>query len=437
MTIINKITMDLANRGIERTVDLVQGDRYGRLLQITLLANNVPWPIPDGAVAVVRYQRSDGKGGVYGSLPDGSAAYSISGNVLTVIVTPQVCAVPGRAGMTIALMLGEMEINTFVIHLNVAGNPGIGMGAEEAEEDPDLLERVAALEAYSSKVLSEIAKSLQVSPLFANSVDECTDISKLYVLPDGYIYGYMKHMTGGYTNQIRVSTDTDGSIYNGTGYREKSRCNSSGEVVDLDTVSAPQATFVTGFIPAKTGDVIRLKNCFIHATDNETITGENYGAGPFALRSGLYNADKGSLGVFAYGYLAQGMDTDKITYTADSEGYVTEFTIVKASTAYVRLCLVPNGNPADAIVTVNEAMVGGEATEEYEWVNTGHAFVPADYEDRILALESAVRGDLPVYGIVDDENNILLSGSLSKGTYTLKYLSEDGTATQIGTFTMK
>lgn len=30
--------------------------------------------------------------------------------------------------------------------------------------------------------------TIQQTPLFANSTDECTDTTKLYVLPDGYIY---------------------------------------------------------------------------------------------------------------------------------------------------------------------------------------------------------------------------------------------------------
>lgn len=37
---------------------------------------------------------------------------------------------------------------------------------------------------------------LQQTPLFANSITECTDITKVYVLPDGYIYAYMCTDTG-------------------------------------------------------------------------------------------------------------------------------------------------------------------------------------------------------------------------------------------------
>ena len=57
-----------------------------------------------------------------------------------------------------------------------------------------------------------------------------------------------------YTNQIPISTDTDGSIYNGVGYQKGYRLNSSG------MPSAQTPTYITGFIPCKTGDIIRFKN---------------------------------------------------------------------------------------------------------------------------------------------------------------------------------
>lgn len=43
-----------------------------------------------------------------------------------------------------------------------------------------------------SFIVTELAKRGQLKPEFANDVSECTDETKLYVLPDGYIYGYMK-----------------------------------------------------------------------------------------------------------------------------------------------------------------------------------------------------------------------------------------------------
>jgi lysophospholipase L1-like esterase len=63
------------------------------------------------------------------------------------------------------------------------------MGTAEAfanDINPDTMK--AELNAY---IATELAKRGQLKPEFANTVDDCTDTSKLYVLPDGYIYAYM------------------------------------------------------------------------------------------------------------------------------------------------------------------------------------------------------------------------------------------------------
>ena len=44
----------------------------------------------------------------------------------------------------------------------------------------------------------------------------------------------------------------------------------------------------------------------------------------------------------------------------------------------------------DVIITVNEEISEGAYVDAYAWANTGHAFVPADYEGRIISLEHMV-----------------------------------------------
>lgn len=56
-----------------------------------------------------------------------------------------------------------------------------------------------------------------------------------------------------YTNQIPISTDTDGSVFNGVGYQKGYRLSSSGS-------PSPQAsTYITGFIPVHSGDTVRFE----------------------------------------------------------------------------------------------------------------------------------------------------------------------------------
>lgn len=60
-------------------------------------------------------------------------------------------------------------------------------------------------------------------------------------------------------NLISISTDTDGSIFNGTGYMADSRLNSSG------VVRAQSGVYVTGFMPIKKGQTIKFENMKIAA----------------------------------------------------------------------------------------------------------------------------------------------------------------------------
>ncbi|MGM9669715.1 MAG: hypothetical protein ACI3VZ_08185 [Faecousia sp.] len=128
MVITHKLRpMDLTERSVSQRVDTVQDDKYSRNLEIPLIANGAPWVIPDGTTAVIRFRKSDGTGGNYDTMPDGSTAYIISGNKLTVALAPQVCTAPGAVLLAVGLVYGDAEINTFAINITVHPNPGINV----------------------------------------------------------------------------------------------------------------------------------------------------------------------------------------------------------------------------------------------------------------------------------------------------------------------
>lgn len=70
--------------------------------------------------------------------------------------------------------------------------------------------------------------------------------------------------------------------------------------------------------------------------------------------------------------------------------------------------------------------------------NDGHTpvkgvdyFTDADKAEMVAAVIESLGGN-PVFGVVDDNNNIIVSGNLSNGTYTVKYEMEDGSTVDIG-----
>ena len=95
MYVKHKLEIDLSGQAVMPRVDMVEGDQYTRQLELSLLCGGESWEIPEDVHAAVRFRKPDGTGGEYDSLPDGSPAWSASGNVLTVELAPQVLSCPG------------------------------------------------------------------------------------------------------------------------------------------------------------------------------------------------------------------------------------------------------------------------------------------------------------------------------------------------------
>lgn len=204
-----------------------------------------------------------------------------------------------------------------------------------------------------------------VTPLFANSLDECTDTTKLYVLPDGYIYAYLYKEASGpaYTNLA-------GAV------QENTRQNSSGVAKALD------GAITTDFIPVKQGDMVRVKGF-----DPTTLVGGNYPYVAFftgASESAIVATDK-----VARGDGVWTVNGDVYEYTPFMLQTEAQHSLASSIT-HIRINGAMTGAAADVIVTVNEEIVEG-AAGGYSWQNTGHAFVPTDYESRIISLESHAR----------------------------------------------
>lgn len=134
-----------------------------------------------------------------------------------------------------------------------------------------------------------------------------------------------------YTNQIPISTDTDGSVYNGVGYQKGYRLNSSG------VPSAQNPTYITGFIPCASGDTIRFTNMGL-VEGSSTLSEQ---------RIAFYDASKTVI------------STPYWTGTSPSyaDGYLTSLVVPTYSMAVAYARFGCYSIDASSIITVNEEIV--------------------------------------------------------------------------------
>lgn len=69
-------------------------------------------------------------------------------------------------------------------------------------------------------------------------------------------------------NQIPISTDSSGAVYNGTGYKSGVRLSSDGETEKTDAT----VCVLTGYIPVVAGDIIRTQNVTFGGSDTGYIS---------------------------------------------------------------------------------------------------------------------------------------------------------------------
>ena len=119
MIITSKVTMDFQRPGKPPVINAVQNDQYSRNLEIALYDNGNPWQVPEDADVMIRYCKPDATGGEYNLLPDGTIAWALEGNTLTVALAPQVLSVPGSVMLAVLLLTKERQISTFGIVIQV------------------------------------------------------------------------------------------------------------------------------------------------------------------------------------------------------------------------------------------------------------------------------------------------------------------------------
>ena len=120
----HNVYLDKVQSGIY--INAMQADAYTRILEFSLYSGGVAWKVPQGVSVAVAYGGASGHG-VYDTLPDGSPACTVSGNVVTAVVVPQAVSMYGNTNLTIIFTDGNgKQLTAFCVTLKVERNPAVG-----------------------------------------------------------------------------------------------------------------------------------------------------------------------------------------------------------------------------------------------------------------------------------------------------------------------
>lgn len=238
-------------------------------------------------------------------------------------------------------------------------------------------------------ILAIRANGVQQHPLFAESeewlnTEGNADTTKLYVLPNAFIYSYMYKETaipGGaaYTNKLPTATET----YNGDKVYEDTTQGTKGYVIGVRISGS------SGSVSTHSG---MLATGFIKAPDGKTLDGAR-------IRTVGFTTSKATMGCQVVSYNASGARISNYQWGSGTDAstadvYIADFTLDSATygTGITSIRISASSASSPTIITVNEEIKENEPSikKEYGWVNTGLAFVPTDYEPQINELSNTV-----------------------------------------------
>ena len=122
-----RIRIDMLRKSVSPVVDAMQFDALTRIVEIELYSNGVAWNPPDGVTFSVSYGKPDGKRGFYETLPDGTSAISVAGNVVSVTLAPHALTVAGTVLAALVMRIPDSErLSAFPFEIHVTADPSAG-----------------------------------------------------------------------------------------------------------------------------------------------------------------------------------------------------------------------------------------------------------------------------------------------------------------------
>lgn len=234
---------------------------------------------------------------------------------------------------------------------------------------------------------SWVKSLIQGQPKYAANISSCVDTSRMYVLPDGYIYSY-------YTHEVQIPVDMfDASEIT---YNRRITGGTGNIVEDQYCVGS----IVTGYIPLDnfstwSSYIMRFKNVseyFVSGLDTTNKHGA-YGT-PYIC---FYDENKTYLGFILLGNGKSEADGDSyiINLSALAIGGGKTWANIKATAKYLRMSFVPNGYGVYAAPSANitgfetyidssnlpDVKISFDAVYTVDvipaWGNTGISYIPS------------------------------------------------------------
>ena len=191
-----------------------------------------------------------------------------------------------------------------------------------------------------------------------------------------------------YTNQIPVSADANGAVYNGTGYKSGVYLNSAGEELSGTGV------VTSGYIPVKKGDIIRIKDTSRVNIDTTLVMALT------AAKAGTANCGKTINAIQSsalYGTVT--VSGNVVTWDTSGIGYYfwDNFAWLRVTT-----------HSADAIVTVNEEITDTVTTQNVlkPSVKVKKANVDFDIASPLLLGKTVVCFGDSIFGMTRDTTSV-------------------------------
>ncbi len=123
MSINQAINLNLSSTVLPPVLNMAQYDANSRAIVATLWDGANPFAVPEGSVAMLRFGKPDGTGGLYDETEDGSAI-TYTGNVVTAPVAAQMLSVAGTVYADIEIYQNNndgplVKLSTFCFVINV------------------------------------------------------------------------------------------------------------------------------------------------------------------------------------------------------------------------------------------------------------------------------------------------------------------------------